>query len=322
MAFILSVIKNDNASVWILLCYGAELQEMMINSEFTTRRLIVGCGYLGLRVGRIWARRGEKIFALTRKPQRFAEFRRQGWSPLLGDLCGPLPEWPEVDTALLAVGFDRKAEHPIERVYVKGIERLIDSLPDSISRLVYISSTGVYGSATREWVDEETACHPERQGGAACLEAERRLQASRFADRLFVLRLAGIYGPNRVPRIQSLADGAPIAANPDGFLNLIQVDDAARIVDAVATQAEAPNVYCVTDGSPCRRRDFLGLAAELMQLPPPTFVAEREPSDLGGRRGGDKRVSSRKLFADLAIALDFPSYETGLADAIARSEWD
>lgn len=281
----------------------------------------MGCGYLGMRVARIWQAKNDPIFALTRKSERSERFRREGWTPLLGDLCGELPTWPEVDTVLLAVGFDRSSDYSIDEVYVGGVRRLIETLPDSLRRLIYISSTGVYGSVREEVVDEGTECRPDRPGGKACLEAERLLRESRFGSRTIILRLAGIYGPDRVPRLKTLRDGEPIAADPNGQLNLIHVDDAAAVVVAVADHTAPAPMYCVSDNAPGRRGDFLRLAAEQLDLPEPTFDLEAATGP-GNRRGGNKRVDSSKLLAEIPVTLQFPSYQVGLPDAISRSHTD
>ena len=105
------------------------------------------------------------------------------------------------------------------------------------NRFIYISTTGVYGPASGEWIDETTPPDPQRDGGRASLAAERALAASPFAARGVILRLAGIYGPGRVPFIEELCAGEPIPAPTTGYLNLIHVDDAAETVLAADSKA-------------------------------------------------------------------------------------
>ena len=96
------------------------------------RRLIVGCGYLGQRVADRWLAAGDTVFATTRSPARADQFAAIGLRPLLGDVTvagpGGLPELPEVDTVLWAVGFDRSAAASYEDVHVTGLGRLLDRL--------------------------------------------------------------------------------------------------------------------------------------------------------------------------------------------------
>src|SRR5690606_16214094 len=98
-----------------------------------------------------------------------------------------------------------------------------------------------------------------------------------------VLRLAGIYGPGRVPYLDKLRANEPIAAPSEGWLNLIHVDDAARIIVAVdrwlaeRESSDGPHVFCVSDGSPVARGEYYAEAARLIGAPPPRFTTP--PSD-------------------------------------------
>ena len=291
------------------------------------KKLIFGCGYLGARVARLWLDQGAEVTALTRSPQRAEQFSQQGIAPLVGDLAAPdsLPQLPEADTVLFAVGYDRQSGVPLREVYVEGLRRVLTALPRSVKRFIYISSTGVYGQNDGGWVDEQAPCLPTREGGKACLEAEALLAESDFADRVIVLRLAGIYGPGRIPRRSDLMAGKPIAAAAEGFLNLIHVEDAARIV----LQAEqlpagqktpAPRLYLTSDGSPAVRGDYYRYLAELLQAPPPQFVSPDTDSHAAARAAADKRISNRLLMSELGISLKYPSYREGLAAIVNEQE--
>ena len=109
---------------------------------------------------------------------------------------------------------------------------MLAALPSDTGRFIYISTTGVYGTAGGEWVDEETPPDPQRDGGRASLAAEQVLAAHPLGARSIILRLAGIYGPGRVPFLDKLRAGEPIPAPSAGYLNLIHVDDAAAVVVA------------------------------------------------------------------------------------------
>ena len=94
---------------------------------------------------------------------------------------------------------------------------VLEALPDGVQKLIYISSTGVYGDFGGGWVDEESPCQPERAGGQACLAAEQLLAQHAGGAQAIVLRLAGIYGPDRLPYLQALAEGRPLERRPKGF---------------------------------------------------------------------------------------------------------
>ena len=285
-------------------------------------KLIFGCGYLGLKAAELWTQQGDSVRALTRSAGRAGELKQRGIDAQVGQLLEP-ETWPaelfaDVETVLFSVGFDHSSGGKIEDVYVAGLRNVLAKCPGTVERVIYISSTGVYGPCPGEIVTEETACRPQRPGGKASLAAEAFLRLSPFGDRGVVLRLAGIYGPDRIPRIRDVREGKPITAHADGFLNLIHRDDAAAVVVAVSQQPPFSATLNVCDGQPVPRREFYREIARLLNLPEPTFC-EPTPEELQQTRGSDKRVSADKLRETMAVILQYPSYREGLA-AIVKSE--
>ncbi|MBL8830463.1 MAG: NAD(P)H-binding protein, partial [Planctomycetaceae bacterium] len=121
-------------------------------------KLIVGCGYLGLRVAGRWLAQGDTVYAVTRSSARADEWRGLGIHPLIADVTDPasLRDLPVAETVLFAVGYDRSAGKAIGDVYVDGLRHVLDALPTATGRVIYISSTGVYGECDGDWVDEST----------------------------------------------------------------------------------------------------------------------------------------------------------------------
>ncbi len=285
-------------------------------------KLIFGCGYLGVRVAGLWRETGDTVYAVTRRADRAAEFRDRGLVPVIADVCqqDSLRDLPCVDTVLFAVGYDRSSAESIGQVYVGGLTNTLQALSGSVQRFIYTSSTGVYGQADGCWVDETAACHPTRPGGVACIEAERALLAHPLGRRAVILRLAGIYGPGRIPRVKQLQSGQAIAAPSEGYLNLIHVDDAARVVLAAEARAPGGTIYCVSDGRPVVRREYYERLAWLTGSPPPTFAPPLPDSPASQRAGSSKRVRNERLLRELHVRLVYPSYREGLAAIVTNSE--
>jgi len=273
-------------------------------------RLVVGCGYLGLRVAKLWRRAGARVVAVSRSAERANILAAEGLEPLVGDVTSPggLGGLPAVDTLFWAVGFDRASGTSPRDVHVDGLGRLLDALPGT-PRVLLSSSTGVWGADDGGVVNETTPAHPVREAGRVLLESEALLQA-RTGSRGTALRFAGLYGPGRLPRLDDLAAGRPIAADPDSWLNLVHVDDAARIVVAVAAAPHARRLYVVSDGMPVRRRDWYAHLAARTGSPPPTFDLSAERI-----RGADKRVDPSLLYRDIPLALTYRDSFQGI-DAI------
>jgi len=277
-------------------------------------KLIVGCGYLGRRVARRWVDEGFSVAAATRRPEAAEEFEQLGIRPMLADVTRPetLAALPPADTLLFAVGYDRSSGATRREVYVDGLGAVLDAVPAETRRVVLISSTGVYGQNDGSLVDEESPCRPTREGGRLMLAAEEVLKSHPLGARSIVLRLAGLYGPGRIPRLADLLTGRPIAASESGHLNLIHVDDAAAVVVAAERHARPPQTYAVSDGHPTRRRDFYLRLGELFGAASPQFI-ERPGEPAPTRVGSDKRVDNRRMLAELGVRLRYPSYREGLA---------
>lgn len=284
--------------------------------------LIFGCGYLGHRTAKLWQAAGHDVHAVTRSPARSDEFRRQGLKGTVADVTSPesLSHLPVAETVLFAVGFDRSTGGDIRTVYATGLENVLAALSPTVKRFIYISTTGVYGPASGEWVDESTPPDPQRDGGRASLAAEKILAAHPLGRRSVILRLAGIYGPGRVPYLDKLRAAEPLAVPSSGWLNLIHVDDAARIVVAAdqwaassQTRNDGPHVFCVSDGTPVARRDYYAEVARVIGAPTPAFCTPTENSPAAARAASDRRVSNEKMSRTLGVELQYPSYREGLA---------
>jgi nucleoside-diphosphate-sugar epimerase len=283
-------------------------------------KLILGCGYLGSRVARRWLEAGEVVHAVTRSPARAAEFARRELKPIVADIAAPASlagKLPEADTVLYAIGYDRGSGSSRDEVQIAGLQAVLEALPSRTGRLVYISSTGVYGQTSGEWLDEESPCQPTREAGRVALAAEELLARHPLGQRAFVLRLAGIYGPDRIPHRRDLMAGRPISAIAESYLNLIHVDDAAAAVLAVEAHGRPPRMFLVSDGHPVRRSDWFAELTRLFAAPPPRFEPPSPEALAASRAGSDKRISNARLLSELHISPRYASYREGLA-AIAR----
>lgn len=265
------------------------------------RRLVVGCGYLGERLAGRWAAAGDDVWGIVRTASRVERLTAAGVRPIVADVAGDIAPVaiPAVDTVVWSVGFDRSAGHAYHDVHVGGLGRLLDILPPR-PRVLFVGSTGVWGRVDGMIVDETTPTRPDREAGRVLLEAEALL-AGHPRGPGTVLRLAGIYGPGRLPRLDDVRAGRPIVADPDSWLNLIHVDDAVRVIMAVADHPSPGPLYVVSDGHPLRRRDFYDRLATLVSAPRPTWTPPAPEA-----RGGDKRVDPERLFTEIGPGIMHP----------------
>jgi nucleoside-diphosphate-sugar epimerase len=218
---------------------------------------------------------------------------------------------------LYCVGYDRQGKGSRWDIQVQGLRNVLNALSPATERFLYISSTGVYGNAGGDWVHEGSPCRPAREAGKVLLAAEELIRGNPLGNRAIILRLAGIYGPDRLPHLANLVAGRPLAIPSGGWINLIHVDDAAGVALAAEMRCTAPRLYVVSDGHPTNRQDFYRYLAELLKLPEPEFVQTAVAESAATRSLDQKRVSNARMLSELGIKLKYPSFREGLV-SVAR----
>jgi nucleoside-diphosphate-sugar epimerase len=277
---------------------------------------VFGCGYLGQWVAKKAVLLGHGVWASTRSAAKAARLAAAGIEPVMADWTdrGTLRGLPQVDQVLISVSYDRHSTETRYDVQVGGLRNLLAVISPA-TPVCYISTTGVYGQTDGGWVDEDSPACPTRDGGQVHLQAEASLQQLRPETPWTILRLAGIYGPGRVPRAADVVAGRPIASAEDGYLNLIHVADAASAVIACWTRS-ARRMYLVSDDCPVLRAEFYRELSRQCAAPPPVFVPPPPESSLALRSAANKRISNQRMKQDLVPALEFPSYREGLQSVL------
>jgi nucleoside-diphosphate-sugar epimerase len=268
--------------------------------------LIAGCGYVGSRLAHLAAEAGATVHTLRRSSGTTVS----GALPVCADLGDP-QSLSKLPRSLDAVVFSAAPSSPDERgyraIFVDGLRNLIEALAGhtrSPARLIFTSSTAVYGQSNGEWVDESSPTRPRRFNGRVLLEAESLLQQSPIPG--CALRLGGIYGPGRTRRIEQVrARSVRLAPGAPHYTNRIHREDAARsLMHLLALERIAP-VYLGVDQEPAPENEVLRFLARELGLPEPPF-AETAPS----RRTGSKRCRNDRLVAE-GYRFVFPSYREG-----------
>ncbi len=266
--------------------------------------LMIGCGYLGSRVGRAWLDSGRSVCVLTRN--RAETLKAQGFDPVVGDVTDPasLTALPATTTILYAVGLDRAGGRSMREVYVEGLRNVLAALPSG-GRFLYVSSTSVYGQTDGAVVDESSATEPLEENGRIVLDAERTLREVR--PDATILRFAGIYGPGRLLRKQPLLKGEPYVGDADKWLNLIHVADGVQAVLAAERSARPGGTFNIADDHPVSRGAFYTELARRLGAPEARFEPAAPPT-----REANRRISNALARAELGFAPAFPSYREGL----------
>lgn len=186
--------------------------------------------------------------------------------------------------------------------------------------LGYLSTTGVYGDAGGEWVDEDTPVNPGAERSKRRVEAEHAWAT--LGQPLAICRLAGIYGPGRSMFDDLRAGQGRHVVKPGHLFGRIHVDDIAHGVLAALTQ-KATGIFNFADDEPASSADVLCEAARLLGVPPPPPVPFAEAvkimSPMARSFWADNRkVSAQKTKASIGICWKFPTYREGLTAILSE----
>lgn len=292
------------------------------------RLLIVGCGDIGMRVAALACGR-YRLLALTSSPERLDALRTAGIVPIVGNLDQPQTLWrlarlapqrvlmlaPPADTSGT---LDLRSRHLISRLRQASI---LSGPGKNTLRVVYASTSGVYGDCAGERVDETRRCMPQTERAQRRCDAEQRWrQAGRQQGwHVGLLRIPGIYdGWLRSPRVR-LTRGLPVLAPQDDvYTNHIHADDLARLCLLALDRAAPGRVYNVCDDSVLRMGEYFDLAADLYGLPRPPRVtragataAGLSPMMLSFMRES-RRLDNTRMKAELRATLRYPDVASGL----------
>ncbi len=230
------------------------------------------------------------------------------------------PMLPPIDRVLISVSHAPVADIPATETHVSGLLNLFNRLASPPERVAYLSTTGVYAACDDgRWIAESSPVGPNRAGSIAALSAENWLAENISQDRLAILRAAGIYGPLRIPRLDKLRAQEPIEVDPDSYLNLIHVDDLAKIAIELMKPSSAQRVYNVSDGRPVLRRDYYQFISKTIGSAPPVFRVpmtnnqDSNPTLPRPRGEGNKRITNHRIVESLGYEFQFPDYIAGLS---------
>ncbi len=285
-----------------------------------SKYLIIGCGDIGIQVAKKCRKQHWQVTALSRSERYANEFLNHLITPLKGDLDLANFKLPQ---DIAEYGIFYFAPPPNQGMIDPRIEKLLMLLVGEVypKRMVYMSTTGVYGDCDGEWITEMTRTNPTTDRAKRRLDAEFRV--TEFCEQstmdLVILRVAGIYGPGRLP-VTRIKSGAPVLSRREALpSNRIHAEDLAEIClkAMIAEHLNPVEIFNVADGNPSTMSDYFFKVAELLKLPKPPEVDWHEaqkiftPAMLSYLREA-RKIDNTKLVKKLHVTLQYPDLEAGL----------
>ena len=289
--------------------------------------LIIGCGDVGLRVARQLLPRW-RVIALTSSAQRMPALRAIGVQPLLGNLdqahtLGRL--------ASLASHVLHLAPPPAQGRQDLRTQALLRALSrgGTTTRLVYASTTGVYGDCGGAWIDETQALAPQTDRAQRRAHAEQQVRwfGRRTGATVSVLRIPGIYAPNREggqPQDRVRRGSPVLLAEDDVVTNHIHADDLARACVRALLAGAPQRAYNVVDDGGLAMGDHYDQVADLCGLArPPRLSREQMQQQVSALQWSfmreSRRIGNGRLKQELRVVLRYPTVAEGLFDADAQT---
>jgi len=280
--------------------------------------LIVGCGDIGRRVATLLMARGCRVTGVVRSSGSAARLRAAGIA-----VCRRELDAPSADSRW-AAGFDGIfyfAPPPPEGAQDPRMDGFLAALDPNHppQRIVYISTSAVYGDCRGNWITEAQPECPATERGQRRLYAEHRLRewSQIHATGRIILRVPGIYGPGKLP-LARLKKGLPVLREAEApYTNRIHAADLAAACVAAMYSEHRDTVYNVSDGHPSNMTDYFFRVADAAGLPRPAEVSREEaakilsPGMLSFLQDS-RRMDNTRLLEELGIELQYPDLVTGL----------
>jgi nucleoside-diphosphate-sugar epimerase len=286
--------------------------------------LIIGCGDIGRRVAALARSEGATVTALVRSAEKGELLHTLGIGTVPGNLddqdtLGSLPTRGST-VFYFAPPPGGGITDPRMRAFCAAV------IPGNEPRkVVYISTTGVYGDCGGEVVTEETPVNPQTARARRRLDAETTLRAwgEEHNVAVIILRVTGIYGPGRLP-VRHIAEGQPVLRPEEAPLtNRIHTDDLARICIAAAVRGEAGEIFNVSDGQAGTMTDYFNAVADAAGLPRPRQVTMAEAHQVMSPLmlsyvSESRQMDNRKMLEKLGIRLLYPDLASGLKASLEK----
>jgi nucleoside-diphosphate-sugar epimerase len=288
--------------------------------------VIVGCGYVGQRLARQLRVEGCVVTGLVRSADSADVIRALGVVALQVDLdaTADLSVLPTAGAELYYF-----APPPAVGDTDPRLRRMLAALSTAPPRrIVYISTSGVYGDCAGAWIDETHPLNPSTPRACRRADAEAALRdwSAATGVPVVILRVPGIYGPGKLP-LERLRKGLPLLNEADSpYTNRIHVDDLIAACRAAMQRGQPGAAYNVSDGQPSNMTDYFNRMADVTGLPRPPLVSRDEIDRLSdGMRAfmeESKRLDNRRMREELGIELRYPTLELGLKACFSESRSD
>jgi len=286
------------------------------------RTLIIGCGYIGLRLAKILIEKGNDVVGTRRSAEGLLVLEANKIKALQVDITEPeqlnsLQQ--DFDCVVNCAAAPHSTVAHYTSVYYQGTANVLNWLRHhKVKKYLYTSSTAVYGQNDGSIVTEEISAFSNTDTGKVLIATEEFIMKMHRAYSIpaVILRVAGTYDEERGYYFKQFVNGQSVM-HGDGsrFLNMVHSEDVVGAIVSALEKGEVGDVYNVVDDEPVREIDFLRWLSEQMKKPMPPVVEHKET---GSRQITNKRVSNAKLKEKLGYKFKYPTFREGYQPIITN----
>ena len=283
--------------------------------------IIAGCGYIGKLLARQLLKKKIPASGIVSSAASLAECKQRHIPCGIIDLDQPQADINLTDHHLIYLAPPPASGKKDTRI--TNFLNAIEKYPPA--RFVLISTTGVYGDCKGAWIDESAPLNPTAERAYRRADAEQQAQqyCPRHGIALVILRVAGIYGPGKLPLARIKSGQAIVNQQDSPFTNRIHADDLVNVCEKALLNPDITGIYNVTDGHPGTMYEYFTGVAAAMNLPaPPAISLEDARHQLSegmlSYMAESRRINNKKLLNDFKLVLQYPRLKDALEDMKAK----
>lgn len=270
---------------------------------------IIGCGYVGSAVSRLWYEAGNEVTVTTTTPEKLSglgQISSKAVTLTGNDLDSLKQVVANQDVVLLSVGSKQRTFDTYRQAYLETAQNVISAIQatSGVKQLIYTGSYGLINNKSGGIIDETIAVNPKDEFGDILHKTEQVLLSVPETEfKTCILRLAGIYGSGReLIKIFRRVSGTTRPGTGESYTNWVHINDIVRAIN-FAKDKQLQGIYHLSSDESFTTKEFLQRLFQAHNLPSVTWDSSQTSA-----RAYNMKLSNQKI-KDAGFEFAHPSIE-------------